>query len=93
MSNLRCRINKIYRQKVLALIGNGDSHSLFIVKEGVLGLHAESTGTIIYVHHCANVIVELSALNYCTEEVPIIVTQNDNQSFVSYMIPYIQGFL
>ena len=53
MSNLRCRMNKIYRKNVLALMGNGDSHSLFIGKEGVTGLHAESAGAIIYVHHCA----------------------------------------
>ena len=87
-------MNKIYRQNVLALMGNDDSHSLFIGKEGeegVIGLHAESAGAIIYVHHCAKIIVELTALNYCTEEVPSIVTQNDNQSFVRYMNPI--GFL
>ena len=80
-------MNKIYRQNVLALMGNGDSHFLFIGKEGVIGLHAESAGAIIYVHHCAKVIVELTAVNYCTEEVPIIVTQKNNQSFVRYMNP------
>ena len=80
-------MNKIYRQNVLALMGIGDSHSLFIGKEGVIGLHEESAGAIIFVHHCAKVIVELTALNCCTEEVPIIVTQNDNQSFVRYMNP------
>ena len=29
MSNLRCRMNKIYRQNVLDLMEDGDSHSLF----------------------------------------------------------------
>ena len=85
-------MNKIFRQNVLALMGNGDSHSLFIGKEGVRGLHAESAGAIIYVHHCAKTIVELNALNYCIEEVPIIVGQNDNQSYVRYMNPISQVF-
>ena len=73
-------------------MGNGDSHSLFIGKEGFIGLHAEPAGAIIYVHHCAKIIVELTALNSCTEEVPIIVTQNDNQSFVRYMNPIFKVF-
>ena len=85
MSNLRCKMNKNFKQNVLALMGNDYSHSIFIGKEGVIGLHAESAGAIIYVHHCAKIIVELFALNYCTDEVPIIVTQNDSQSFVCYM--------
>ena len=59
-------------------MGNGDSHSLFIGKEGVMGLHAESAGAIFHVHNCAKIILELTALIYCTEEVPIIVRQNDN---------------
>ena len=80
MSNLRCRMNKIFRQVESALMGNGELHSLFIGKEGVVGLLAESAGPITYVHHCAKTIVELTALNYCTKEVPIIVRQNDNQS-------------
>ena len=63
MSILRCRKNKTFRQNVLALMGNGDSHSLFIGKKGVIGLHAESAGAIIYVHHCAKTKVELIALN------------------------------
>ena len=87
MSNLKHRMNKIYRQNVLALMWNGDSHSLFSSKEGVIGLHADSAGAIISVHHCAKIIVELIALNYCTEEVPIIARQNDNQSYVRYMSP------
>ena len=87
MSNLRCRVNKNYRQKVLALMGDGDSHSLFIGKEVVIGLHTESAGAIIYVHHCAKIIVEKTALNYCTEEMPIIVRQNHIQSYVRYLNP------
>ena len=63
-------------------MGNGDSHSLLIVKEGVIGLHAESAGAITYIHHSAKIIVELTALNYCTEQVPIIVRQNDDQIYV-----------
>ena len=43
-------------------------------------------------HHCAKIIVELTALNYCTEEVPIIVTQKDNQSFLRYMNPISKFF-
>ena len=85
-------MNKIFRQNILALMENGDSHSLFIGKEGVIGLHAESVGAIIYVHHCAKTIVELTALDYCTAEVPIIVRQNDNQSYVRYMNPISKVF-
>ena len=87
MSILRCRMNKIFRQNVLALMGNGDLHSLFIGKERVIGLHAESAGAKIYVHYCAKTKVELIALKYCTEEVPNIVRQNDNQSYVRYVNP------
>ena len=71
MSNLRCRMIKILRQNVLVLMGNGDAHSIFIGKDGVIGLHADSAGAINYFHHCAKIIVELTALNYCTEEMPI----------------------
>ena len=60
-------------------MGNGDSHSLFIGKDGVIGLHAESAG--------AKIKVELTALNYCTEEAPIIVRQKDNLSYVRFMNP------
>ena len=73
-------------------MGNGDSHSLFIGKEGVIGLHAESADAIIYVHHCAKIIVELTALNYCTEEMPIIVRQNYNQSYLRYLNPISKVF-
>ena len=86
------KMNKIYRQNVLAVMGDGDSRSLFIGKEGVKGLHAESAGPIIDVHHGAKIIVELTALNYCTEEVRIIVRQNDNQSNVRYMNPISKVF-
>ena len=92
MSNLLCRMNRIYRQKVLALTGNRDSHSLFIVKEGIIGLHGESAGAIIYVHHCAKITLKLTALNYWTQEVPIIVRQNDHQSYVRYMNPISKVF-
>ena len=47
MSNLRCRMNKYFRQNVLPLRGNADSHIIFIGKEGVIGLHAKSAGAII----------------------------------------------
>ena len=73
-------------------MGNGDSHSLFIVKEGVIGLPAESAGAIIHVHHCAKTTVEITALNYCTEEVPIIVRQNNNQSYLRYLNPISKVF-
>ena len=51
-------MSKIFRQNVMALMRNGDLHSLFIGKEGVIGLHAASAGAIIYVHLCAKTIVE-----------------------------------
>ena len=41
MSNVRCIMNKFIRQNVLALMGNGDPYSIFIGKEGVIGLHAK----------------------------------------------------
>ena len=52
----------------------------------------QSAGAEIYVHHCAKIIVELTALNYCTEEVPIIVRRNDNKSYVRYMNPISKVF-
>ena len=73
-------------------MGNGNSHSLFIGKEGLIGLHAESAGAINQVHRCSKTIVELTALNYCTEEVPISVRQNDNHSYVRYMNPISKVF-
>ena len=51
----------------------------------------QSAGAEIYVHHCAKIIVELTALNYCTEEVPIIVRRND-KSYVRYMNPISKVF-
>ena len=67
-------------------------HSVFIGKKGVIGLHAELAGAIIYVYHYAKLVVELSALNYCTEEVQIFVRQNDKKSYVRYKNPIFNVF-
>ena len=65
-------------------MGNDDSHSPFISKEGVLKVHAESAG--------AAVLVELTTLNYCTEEAPIIVRQKYSQNYVRYKNPMSKFF-
>ena len=66
LSNMRCGLNQLYWQNVPAVMGNGDSLSLLIRGHGFPGLHAESAGAIIYVDHCAKILVELNILNYCT---------------------------
>ena len=48
-------MKKNNRQNVLELMGNGESHSLFLSNEEVLGLLAESAGVIVYARHCATV--------------------------------------
>ena len=46
-------LSKISIAYVLAIIGNGDSHSCFTIKQGILSQLAESAGVPTYVDHYA----------------------------------------
>ena len=59
---MSCRMNKIYRKNLLALQRNCESYSVFeeVKREGGNTM----TGTIIYVHPCSLVSLELTAQNF-----------------------------
>ena len=96
MENLRqielqeCQIDNLRKGNVLAMTGNGDSHSIFFEKQNALGLHAEKAGGILYVHRCAKTLVEIVNLSFCTDEVPVQVVIDSTKviQFMDYFKMY-----
>ena len=78
-----CLLRKIEIKQIRALTANVDSPVLSLSTRGT---HIERAGGVVYYHRCAKMRVRLTALSFCTEEVPVLIGTG-NETIVRYMHP------
>ena len=87
IKNEICNTRQMILNGLISLASNLDNPNLFLGSGSMVGIHAEKSGAVLYVHQCAKVAVRIADFPYCTEEVPVLL---GNSSIVKFMNPITQ---
>ena len=80
---LQCEIQRLKIQTIIEISKNIVSPSVTLFEKGT---HVEGAGSVLYVHKCAKMVATIINFPFCTEEVPVLV-EDQNFSSIRYMDP------
>ena len=78
-----CELRRLRENTLVGLTTNLDSPLSSGMEEGT---HLERAGAVVYLHKCAKMIARATTVNFCTEELPVIIGTN-NETQIRYMDP------
>ena len=82
-----CNTRQMILNGLISLASNLDNPNLFLGYGFMIGIHAEKSGAVLYVHKCAKVEAHIADFPYCTEEVPVLL---GNDTVIKFMNPITQ---
>ena len=82
-----CNTRQMILNGLISLASNLDNPNLFLGYGSTIGIHAEISGAVLYVHKCAKVEAHIADFPYCTEEVPVLL---GNDTVIKFMNPITQ---
>ena len=71
---------------------NGNAHQVLLNQENVLRFYVERAGVKFYVQKCAEIVIIVIEISFCTKEVPVKVFADKNLEGKRYVDPFSKAF-